>query len=121
MSMIPDEVKENQIAPPDLTDQENEAHIEESKAPLLSHLVELRQRLIKVIIGMIIAFGIALYFAEDIFQILAKPYSTDQLLESVASKIAESKGTAGDRGQERPDETTLSDSAFDELLGGEDW
>ena len=57
---------------PDIIDDDSE--VDASRAPLLSHLNELRSRLIKVIIGMICAFGIALFFSEEIFQILARPY-----------------------------------------------
>ncbi|MCK0070544.1 twin-arginine translocase subunit TatC [Kordiimonas laminariae] len=57
---------------PDIIDDDNE--VDASRAPLLSHLTELRSRLIKVLIGMIITFGIALFFSEEIFQILARPY-----------------------------------------------
>lgn len=60
---------------PDIIDEE---HVNASKAPLLDHLTELRTRLIKVIIGMVIAFIIALFFSSEIFQILAKPYADAQ-------------------------------------------
>ena len=59
---------------PDITDDVSDDDVEASRAPLLDHLNELRARLIKVIIGMVIAFGIALYFSEIIFNVLAKPY-----------------------------------------------
>jgi len=65
-----DKFEDDQIGKPDILNDEVEA----SRAPLLDHLNELRSRLIKVIIGMFIAFGIALYFADGIFNILAKPY-----------------------------------------------
>ncbi len=58
---------------PDIID-DGKTEIDASSAPLLSHLNELRSRLIKVIIGMVITFGIALFFSEQIFQILARPY-----------------------------------------------
>ena len=48
--------------------------IDDSKAPLLDHLVELRQRLVRSIVALAIAFGIAFYFAGDIFRFLAQPY-----------------------------------------------
>lgn len=61
---------------PDIIDDDDvlDDEVEASRAPLLDHLNELRSRLIKVIIGMLIAFGIALVFADEIFNILAKPY-----------------------------------------------
>ncbi len=61
---------------PDIIDDDDmlDDEVEASRAPLLDHLNELRGRLIKVIIGMLIAFGIALVFADEIFNILAKPY-----------------------------------------------
>jgi len=60
-----------EAAKPDITDEDE---VDASKAPLLDHLNELRSRLIKVMIGMAIAFGIGLYFADELFNILAKPY-----------------------------------------------
>ena len=62
--------------PPDIIDDEDE--IDASRAPLLDHLTELRARIIKVIIGMMLAFVIGLYFADEIFNILAKPYMDAQ-------------------------------------------
>ncbi len=48
--------------------------IEESAAPLVEHLIELRQRLIKSLIAVGIVFVIAFIFADEIFQILVIPY-----------------------------------------------
>lgn len=47
--------------------------VEASKAPLLSHLIELRQRLIRSIIGIVAGCLICFYFADDIFSILLWP------------------------------------------------
>ncbi len=47
--------------------------IEESKAPLVSHLIELRQRLIWAIAGIAIGFAICFYFSDDIFFALLQP------------------------------------------------
>jgi sec-independent protein translocase protein TatC len=48
--------------------------INASAAPLVEHLVELRQRLMKALIAVAIVFVIAFIFAADIFQILVVPY-----------------------------------------------
>ncbi|MDJ0929624.1 twin-arginine translocase subunit TatC [Breoghania sp.] len=48
--------------------------VEASKAPLIEHLIELRLRLIKSVIAILIAFFICIYFASDIFNILIRPY-----------------------------------------------
>jgi sec-independent protein translocase protein TatC len=48
--------------------------IEASKAPLIEHLIELRQRLMRAMIAIFIAFLICFYFADDIFNILIIPY-----------------------------------------------
>ncbi len=47
--------------------------IDETKAPLLDHLIELRARLLWSIAALAIAFGICLYFAKPIFALLAQP------------------------------------------------
>lgn len=52
----------------------DEDDIEASKAPLLDHLIELRQRLVRALIAMAIAFVVCFYFANDIFNLLIVPY-----------------------------------------------
>ena len=41
--------------------------------PLITHLIELRQRLIYCLIGFFLAFGVSYYFAQDVFVILVRP------------------------------------------------
>jgi len=48
--------------------------IEDSKAPLVEHLVELRQRLMRSVIAIAIAFIVCFYFADEIFNLLVIPY-----------------------------------------------
>ena len=48
--------------------------MEASRAPLIEHLIELRQRLIKSSIGLAVAFLLSFYFATDIFNVLIAPY-----------------------------------------------
>lgn len=48
--------------------------IEDSAAPLVEHLIELRQRLIRALIAVAVVFLIAFFFADTIFQILVIPY-----------------------------------------------
>ena len=48
--------------------------VEASKAPLIEHLIELRQRLIYSLIGFVIAFLVSFYFANPIFNFLLIPY-----------------------------------------------
>ncbi len=45
--------------------------IEKSQAPLLDHLIELRQRLIYCVIGFIIALIACFFIAQDIFNLLS--------------------------------------------------
>lgn len=47
--------------------------IDESQAPLLDHLVELRTRLLRCISAMAVAFCFCLYFASEIFGFLVRP------------------------------------------------
>jgi sec-independent protein translocase protein TatC len=49
------------------------AAMEASRAPLLDHLVELRQRLLWCFAALIVAFGVAYYFVEPIFAFLVQP------------------------------------------------
>jgi sec-independent protein translocase protein TatC len=48
--------------------------IEASKAPLMDHLIELRSRLIKALLGFGIAFIFCFFFAKQIYNVLVWPY-----------------------------------------------
>lgn len=52
----------------------SEADIEASRAPLMDHLIELRSRLIKALLGFGAAFLVCFYFASDIYNILVWPF-----------------------------------------------
>lgn len=47
--------------------------IDETQAPLLDHLIELRTRLIRIILAMTLAFFVCFYFADEIFGFLVRP------------------------------------------------
>ena len=47
--------------------------IDDTKQPLLEHLIELRRRLLWCLAALALAFFICLYFARDIFAILVQP------------------------------------------------
>lgn len=47
--------------------------IDDSKAPLLEHLIELRQRLLWAVVALVVAFGFSLFFADEIFGLLVVP------------------------------------------------
>ena len=47
--------------------------LEDTRAPLLDHLIELRRRLIYCIIALVLTFLICFYFSEDIFAFLLQP------------------------------------------------
>jgi len=47
--------------------------IDESQAPLLDHLLELRTRLMRCILALGLAFAVCMYFADDIFSFLVRP------------------------------------------------
>jgi sec-independent protein translocase protein TatC len=48
--------------------------IEASKAPLMEHLIELRSRLIKALLGFGVAFIFCFFFAKQIYNILVWPF-----------------------------------------------
>lgn len=52
----------------------SEDEVENSSAPLIEHLIELRQRLMKALIAIAIFFVVCFYFADEIFNILVIPY-----------------------------------------------
>ncbi|MXO58063.1 twin-arginine translocase subunit TatC [Altererythrobacter salegens] len=47
--------------------------IDETQAPLLDHLIELRSRLVRAVAAFGVAFFACLYFADDIFALLVRP------------------------------------------------
>ena len=47
--------------------------IDDSQAPLLDHLIELRQRLLHCVYALVITFAICFYFSDRIFAILVHP------------------------------------------------
>ena len=54
--------------------EDDEKEIEASKAPLMSHLIELRSRLIKALAAFFIAAVVCFFFAKQIYNILVWPY-----------------------------------------------
>ena len=47
--------------------------IDETRAPLLDHLVELRTRLVRSVIALVIGFSVCFYFADPILAFLVQP------------------------------------------------
>lgn len=54
--------------------KKDEEAIEASKAPLIEHLIELRSRLIKVLVGLLILFFICFAFSRQIYNVLVWPF-----------------------------------------------
>lgn len=52
----------------------DEDEIEQSAAPLLEHLIELRRRLIWAILAFFVAFIFCFAFAKQLFNLLVVPY-----------------------------------------------
>ena len=49
------------------------SEIDDSKMPLLNHLIELRSRLLWSFLALAVAFAASLYFARPIFGFLVQP------------------------------------------------
>lgn len=47
--------------------------IDDTQAPLLDHLIELRSRLVRCVAALVLAFGVCLYFADSILGFLIQP------------------------------------------------
>jgi sec-independent protein translocase protein TatC len=60
--------------------------LDDTQAPLLDHLVELRARLLRAFLALALAFGICFYFAQDILAFLVQP-----LLEAGQNKLIYTK------------------------------
>lgn len=74
-----------------ITHEEEDAALEASRAPLLDHLNELRDRLIKCVFAVLIGVGISYAFAPRIFEFLVQPYrwAAASLHGAAAAKNAE--------------------------------
>ncbi len=57
-----------------MSGDDDEKEIEASKAPLMSHLIELRSRLIKALLAFFIAAAACFFFAKTIYNVLVWPY-----------------------------------------------
>ena len=47
--------------------------LDETQSPLLEHLIELRGRLVKAVLALLVAFAVCFYFADEIFGFLVRP------------------------------------------------
>ena len=63
--------------------------IDNSEAPLMDHLLELRSRLVKCVVGFAITFLASFYFSSDIFHFLVKPFEwgTGQDVGLISTKL----------------------------------
>lgn len=67
------ETTKTSLPEPDITPEDDE--LAGSEAPLLEHLVELRGRLIKVLLALAVAAGVCFGFAEQIYNLLLRPFA----------------------------------------------
>ncbi|MCM8730695.1 twin-arginine translocase subunit TatC [Hephaestia sp. GCM10023244] len=51
----------------------NDDELQDTRAPLLDHLIELRRRLLYCIAALVLTFGVCFYFSEQIFGFLLQP------------------------------------------------
>lgn len=63
--------------------------IDDSKAPLLDHLIELRQRLLYCVIALMLAFGVCFTFADEIFAFLVQPLVKAKASQLIYTKLYE--------------------------------
>ena len=61
--------------------------IDDSQAPLMDHLIELRTRLLRSVIALALAFGVCLYFAGDILAFLLHPLAVAGQFKLVYTKL----------------------------------
>lgn len=63
--------------------------IDETQAPLLDHLIELRSRLLRAIAALAVSFGICLYFSDKILSFLVQPLLKAGQNELIYTKLYE--------------------------------
>ncbi|MFI4936499.1 MAG: twin-arginine translocase subunit TatC [Caulobacterales bacterium] len=71
---------------------DEESEIEASRAPLLDHLIELRQRLIVCSAALVVGFFACFYFSAEIIKVLLHPYQV------AATLMANQKAAGGKHG-----------------------
>ncbi|MEI2736253.1 MAG: twin-arginine translocase subunit TatC [Rhodoblastus sp.] len=52
----------------------SQADIDATRAPLMEHLIELRQRLIRALLAFLVMFIVCFFFAKNIYNLLVLPY-----------------------------------------------
>ncbi len=67
-----------------MTALDDEAEIEASRAPLMEHLIELRQRLIVCAVALVVGFAVTFVFATPLIRFLLHPFA-------VAATLAEAR------------------------------
>ncbi|MEI6730206.1 MAG: twin-arginine translocase subunit TatC, partial [Pseudomonadota bacterium] len=50
--------------------------IEQSKAPLIEHLIEFRNRLMKACQALVAGFAVSYYFSSEIYEFLVRPLAS---------------------------------------------
>ncbi len=60
---------------------------EENKNSFVGHLTELRSRLIKSFVFLLISFAVCYYFSEEIYSFLVKPYSDEIINNNLNRKL----------------------------------
>ena len=60
---------------------------QENKNSFVGHLTELRSRLIKSFIFLLISFAVCYYFSEEIYSFLVKPYSNEIINNNLNRKL----------------------------------
>jgi len=75
-----------------VTEEPDDSEIEASRAPLMSHLIELRQRIIVSMVALVLAFFVCFFFSQDIYVFLLHPF------EVAGGLLAEQKANGGKHG-----------------------
>lgn len=76
----------------DVPNREGQDDIDASKAPLMDHLIELRQRLIYALLAFLVMFLFCFAFAKEIYNVLVWPYiwaSGNQHVKLIATHFLE--------------------------------
>jgi len=76
-------------------DEAGDDEVEASRAPLMSHLEELRTRLIWALAGIAVAFAVCFVYAEWIYNVLLDPFQ--QAAQQVRGASASTRPTGSTR------------------------
>ena len=75
-------------APKEDKERQHDEKVDANEQPFLSHLIELRQRILRSLLFLVVVFVPVLYFVNDIFDFVSEPLRAQLPGEMIATQVA---------------------------------